>query len=151
MLIFWTFCYWFPSLLIFKMLYTNLWKDRSNSRDLKKIFNLFSFWLCWVFVAVDGLVSSHSKPGLLFSFHAWASHCGCFSYCWAWALDVQVSVAMARRLSWSMACGMLPDQGLNPCLLYWQVDPLPLKHQGSSRAEIFTRGKHHSDSHRRGI
>ena len=25
----------------------------------------------------------------------------------------------------------LPDQGLNPCLLHWQVDSQPLDHQGS--------------------
>ena len=29
-------------------------------------------------------------------------------------------------LSCSMARGILPDQGLNLCLLHWQVDYLPL-------------------------
>ena len=28
-------------------------------------------------------------------------------------------------LSCSTACGIFPDQGLNPCLLHWQVDSLP--------------------------
>ena len=28
--------------------------------------------------------------------------------------------------------GIFPTQGLNPCLLHWQVDSLPLSHQGSS-------------------
>ena len=27
--------------------------------------------------------------------------------------------------------GIFPDQGLNPCLLHWQVDSLPLSHQES--------------------
>ena len=42
------------------------------------------------------------------------------------------SKAVAHRLSSSVACGIFPDQGLNPCLLQCQPDPLPLSHQGSS-------------------
>ena len=34
-------------------------------------------------------------------------------------------------LSCSRACGIFPDQGSNPCLLHWQVDSLPLSHEGS--------------------
>ena len=30
-----------------------------------------------------------------------------------------------------MLCGILPDQGSNPCLLHWQASSLPLSHQGS--------------------
>ena len=30
-----------------------------------------------------------------------------------------------------MAGGILPDQGLHPCPLHWQVDSSPLSHQGS--------------------
>ena len=40
---------------------------------------------------------------------------------------------MIHRLSCTSACGIFPDQGLNPCLLHWQVDSLPLSHQGSPR------------------
>ena len=32
------------------------------------------------------------------------------------------SVAVAHGLSCSAACGILPDQGSNPCPLHWQVD-----------------------------
>ena len=39
--------------------------------------------------------------------------------------------AVAQGLSRSAARGILPDQGPNPCPLYWQVDPQPLRHQGS--------------------
>ena len=41
------------------------------------------------------------------------------------------SVAVAHGPSCSAACGILPDQGLNPCPLHWQADSQPLRHQGS--------------------
>ena len=41
------------------------------------------------------------------------------------------SIAVAHRLSCSVACGISLDQGLNLCLLHWQADSLPLSHQGS--------------------
>ena len=49
----------------------------------------------------------------------------------AWA-----SVAVARGLSCSTACGIFPDQGSNPCLLQWQMDSLPLSHQGSPKQVV---------------
>ena len=39
---------------------------------------------------------------------------------------------MLHRLSCSMACGIFLDQGLNLCLLQWQMHSLPLSHQESS-------------------
>ena len=41
------------------------------------------------------------------------------------------SIVVAHGLSCILAFGIFPDQGLNPCLLPWQVDSLPLSHQGS--------------------
>ena len=41
------------------------------------------------------------------------------------------SVVVAHGLSCSAACGILPDQGSNPCPLHWQADSQPLRHQGS--------------------
>ena len=41
------------------------------------------------------------------------------------------SVIVAHGPSRSTACGILPDQGLNPCPLHWQADSQPLRHQGS--------------------
>ena len=38
--------------------------------------------------------------------------------------------------SCSEACGIFLDQGLNPCPLHWQVDSLPLSHQGSLLFEL---------------
>ena len=43
------------------------------------------------------------------------------------------SVVVAHGPSCSAACGILPDQGSNPCPLHWQVDSQPLHHQGSPR------------------
>ena len=53
------------------------------------------------------------------------------SSCGAW-----VSVVVAHGLSCSVACGILPDQGLNPCPLHWQADSQPLCHQGSPNRHL---------------
>ena len=47
------------------------------------------------------------------------------------------SIVVAHKLSCSAACGSFPDQGLNPRLLHWQVDSLPLSHLGSPHSIIF--------------
>ena len=47
------------------------------------------------------------------------------------------SVVVVSRLSCSVACGVFPDQGLNPHTMYWQVDSLPLDNQGSSPLPLF--------------
>ena len=36
-----------------------------------------------------------------------------------------------------MARGILPDQGSNPSLLYWQAASLPLSHQGNPKTHSF--------------
>ena len=41
------------------------------------------------------------------------------------------SVVVAHGPSCSVACGILPDQGTNPCPPHWQADSQPLRHQGS--------------------
>ena len=41
------------------------------------------------------------------------------------------SVVVAHGPSRSAACGILPDQGSNPCPLHWQAHSQPLHHQGS--------------------
>ena len=41
------------------------------------------------------------------------------------------SVVVAHGPSCSVACGILPDQGSNPCALHRQADSQPLRHQGS--------------------
>ena len=46
------------------------------------------------------------------------------------------SAAVAHGPSRSEACGILPDQGSNPCPLHWQADSQPLHHQGSPLMKI---------------
>ena len=41
------------------------------------------------------------------------------------------SATVAHGPSCSAACGILPDQGSNPCPLHRQADSQPLRHQGS--------------------
>ena len=42
------------------------------------------------------------------------------------------SIVVAHRLSCCEGCGILPDQGSNPCLLYWQAGSPALRYQGST-------------------
>ena len=67
-------------------------------------------------IAVASLVAEHGLSG------AWAQQ--------LW-LQSTGSVDVARGHSCSMVCGVFLHQGLNPSLLHWQVDYLPLSHQGS--------------------
>ena len=54
------------------------------------------------------------------------------------------SVIVAHGPSCSVACGILPDQGLNPRPLHWQADSQPLHHQGSPSAFGFlSKNKRH--------
>ena len=62
--------------------------------------------------------------------------CAGFALQWLFCCGAQLlgrgaSVVVANGLSCSGVRGILPEQGLNPCLLHWQVDSLPLSHQGS--------------------
>ena len=109
------------------------------NQDSFKIYLFIYFWLRWVFVAVRGL-SSCGERGLLFVvvcrlLIVVASRCGAqalgarasvvaargLSSCGSWALDAGL-VVVAHGLSCSAACGIFPDQGLNPCPLHWQAD-----------------------------
>ena len=47
------------------------------------------------------------------------------------------SVVVAHELTCSSACGIFLDQGSNLKLLHWQVDSLPLSHQGSPQRFMF--------------
>ena len=46
------------------------------------------------------------------------------------------SVVVAYGPSCSVACGIFPDQGSNPCPLHRQADSQPLRHQGSPLLQI---------------
>ena len=93
------------------------------------LFYLF-FWLCWVFVSVQGLSLVAVSGG-----HS-SSWCAGLSPWQALFLRSTSSrragsVVLAHGPSCSTACGIFPDQGSNPCPLHWQADSQPLRHQGS--------------------
>ena len=77
-------------------------------------FFLIYFWLRWgwVLVAACGL-SLVAVHGLLIAVASLSR---------SRALGVRASAVVAHRLSCSAACGVFPDQGLNPCPLHWQAD-----------------------------
>ena len=62
------------------------------------------FWLRWVFVAERGLSLVVAIEG----------------YSLLWCVG---SVVVVHGLSCSVAYGVFPDQGSNPCPLHWQADP----------------------------
>ena len=84
----------------------------------------------WVFVSVQGLSPVAASGG-----HS-SSRCMALSLSRPLLLRSTGSrragsVIVAHGPNCSAACGILPDQGSNPCPLHWQADPQPLHHQGS--------------------
>ena len=96
-------------------------------------FNLFIYfilWLCWVFVSVRGLSLVVASGGRS------SSRCAGLSPSRPLSLRSTGSrragsATVAHGPSCSVACGIFPDQGSNPCSLHWQADSQPLRHQGS--------------------
>ena len=101
----------------------------SNRNPIFKIF--ICVWLCWVIIALLGLSLGSVSRGLLLLVLRGLLCSEKLLLLWS-----KGSVAMAHGLSCLVACGIVPDQGLNPCLLHWQVDSYPLHRQGSSRNSI---------------
>ena len=104
------------------------------SQPLKVFFFLIIlfiyFWLCWVFVSVRGLSLVAASGG-----HS-SSRCAGLSLSWPLLLRstgsrCAGSVVVAHGPSCSVAWGIFPDQGSNPCPLHWQADSPPLRHQGN--------------------
>ena len=88
-------------------------------------------WLYWIFVSVLGLSLVAESGG-----HS-SSRCAGLSLSRPLLLRSTGSrragsVVGAHGPSCSAACGILPDQGSNPCPLHWQADSQPLRHQGST-------------------
>ena len=46
-------------------------------------------------------------------------------------LQLVGSLVLDPGFSYSAACGIFLDQGLNPCPLHWQADSYPVYHHGS--------------------
>ena len=64
------------------------------------------------------------------------SHVWLFASTWTVAHQAPLCVGFSRQEYWSglpfPPLGVLPDPGIEPCLLHWQVYSLPLSHLGSS-------------------
>ena len=94
------------------------------------IYLFIYFWLCWVFISVQGLSLVAASGG-----HS-SSRCAGLSLSQPLLLRSTGSrhagsAIVAHGPSCSAACGIFPDQGSNPCPLHWQADSQPLCHQGS--------------------
>ena len=94
-------------------------------RPLSVLFFFFKFFICWFWRAGPcccmWAFSGGGEQRLVSSCGLRASHCGGFS-CRARALGPAGSVVVAFGLSCSKACAIFPDQGQNPCPLYWHAD-----------------------------
>ena len=98
----------------------------------KFIYFYLFLWLCWVFVSVRGLSLVVASGG-----HS-SLQCAGLSLSRSLLLRSTAprrtgSVIVAHGPSCSVACGIFPDQGSNPCPLHWQADSQPLRHQGSPK------------------
>ena len=94
------------------------------------IYLFIYLWLCWAFVSVRGL-----SPAAASGDHS-SSRCAGLSPSRPLLLRSTGSrragsAIVAHGPSCSAACGILPDQGSNPCPPHWQADSQPLHHQGS--------------------
>ena len=100
------------------------------SKPFNFIYLFIYLWLCWVPVSLQGLSLVAASGG-----HP-SSRCAGLSLSRPLLLRSTRSrragsVVVAHGPSRSAACGILPDQGPNPCPLHWQADSQPLCHQGS--------------------
>ena len=87
----------------------------------KGLYFFFFFWLRWVFIAARRLSLVAASGGYS------SLQCAGFSLWWLlllWSTGSRLmgSVVVAHGLSCSTACGIFPDQGLNPCPLHWEAD-----------------------------
>ena len=102
-----------------------LWRNVYSS-PLPNFKNKFISFI-YLFLATLGLCcwawafSGWGEWGLLCC-GARASDCSCFSHCRARSLGAWALGVVACGISCSMACGIFPDQGSNPCPLHWQAD-----------------------------
>ena len=106
-------------------------EERAGSCIPTFLFYLFIYlWLCWIFLSVRGLSLVAASGG-----HS-SSRCAGLSLSRPLPLRGTGSrragsAVVAHGPSRSVAWGIFPDQGSNPCPLHWQADSQPPCHQGS--------------------
>ena len=114
---------------------------------------VYGFFGCAGSLLLLGL-SSHQQAGLPSSCGVRAAHGSGFALehgLWAaWASVIAAcgfssSWALEHRLSCSAACGIFPDQGLNPCLLCWgfvTTEPPGKSTMSSFKTDLWTQAGH---------
>ena len=119
----------FPCFLQKKNLFFFFFKEKLLVTDHERWFFFFLIistfliiiylfiWLCWVFVSVRGLSLAAASGG-----HS-SSRCVGLSLSWPlllWSTGSRRadSIVVAHGPSCSVACGIFPDQGSNPCPLH---------------------------------
>ena len=108
----------------------------SKNGLLEMVFFFYNFIYLFIFgcavslLLCKGFLQSQ-QAGATIHCGATTSHCGGFSCCAVQALGMGASVVTVHGLSFSLACGIFPDQGWNSSPLFWQVGSCPLCHQES--------------------
>ena len=111
----------------------HLWRNVLNLPTfffLNKFIYLFIFGCAGSSPLCEGFLQSR-RAGATLHRGEWASHYRGLSHRGAQCSRRAGSVVVAHGPSRSAACGILPDQGSNPCPQHWQADSQPLRHQGS--------------------
>ena len=85
-------------------------------------FLLLLLLLYWVFTAVQGPSLVATRGGYSLVVVHGLIVMGGISCCRAWVLQHADSLVVMHGLSCPAACGLFPDEGLNPCPLHCQVD-----------------------------
>ena len=116
--------------------------DLNREEPIQRKSPFIDFWLCQVFIAVWAFLQLWQVGAAL------QLQCMGFSLQWLlqweqnlqgmWAFIVAApgvqsvhSIVVTLELGCSVECRIFLNQGSSPCLLHWQVDSLPLSHQGN--------------------
>ena len=107
-----------------------------KKKEHSKLFKfLILFWLRWVFTSLCGLLIAVAS----LTAELGSRVCGLqlpwpggLTNCSSWASEHRLNV-VAHGLRCSVTCGILLDQGSNPCPLHWRADSQPLYYQGSHK------------------
>ena len=113
-----------------------------ESDSLLHVFTFFKKLFIYIFMAVLGLrFCARAFPLVAASGDHSSSRCAGLSL--SRPLPLQStgsrrtgSAIVAHGPRCSAACGILPDEGSNPCPLHWQADSQPLRHQGSPSVKL---------------
>lgn len=117
------------------------------------LFFFFNFWLCWIFVASQGLSLVAPSRGYSFCCGEQASHCrgfsfeehrprhGGFSSCSTRAQELRHTSLAARGMQ------NLPGPGMEAVPRHWQADSHPLCHRGSPCSHYFSQRLSGDSSH----